>query len=224
MSDVKLRPLTPEMLSVLGSIEEHWHRYSGFPSVETIKKKFPKFDINSALKHETFRLALNNRGIEAPANLDSPAAMHGLTQEQVAAITTIINFDDPRPRHVKLRELGIPSAKWQGWLKNAAFKKFLHELSSSRFTDAVYVAHEGLTKAMDRGDTNAIKFYLEATGRYTQQSTSNQNIRVILARVIESIQCHIKDPEVLRAIAADFELIMKGDVPPVEQMKELENF
>lgn len=224
MAEANLKPLTTDMLDVIGYIEQHWIRYGKFPPVGSMKSRYPKFNLKTAMKHNTFRLALDNRGITVPLNTyleDLPENdIPDLTNEQVAAITVMVNFHDPRSRTRKLNEMGISPTKWNGWLLNTKFKEFLHDLSARNFQDAVNVAHEGLLKAVDRGDTNAVKLYMEMTGRYTQTSGQNQNIRVILARVIESIQRHIRDPEVLRAIANDFEIIMRGETV-INEVKEL---
>lgn len=222
MTDVKtpeIKPLTPGMLLAIGFIEEHWHRYNNFPTLDKLKSKFPDFNFKEAFEHETFRLALNNRGITVPINTVNPEVPTSLTQEQLAAILTVVDWNNPKPRHIKLKELGISQVKWYGWLKNSNFKSFLHEMSTTNLHDQLNVAHEGIYKAIDRGDINAIKFYLEATGRYTQQTATTQNLQTILAKIVESIQRHIKNPEILRSIALDFEAIMKGEDPPVEQMQ-----
>ena len=219
---VDLEPLTEEHLKVIAYIEKHWFKFNGrFPSKEAIFDNFPDFNINEALKHKTFRVALMNRGIDAPVGpLDDGdlARPRGVSREQLAAILTVINFEDKRTRGAKFKELGISSAKWQGWLRQESFKSFLQEMSAANLQDAAYVANEALIKAMDRGDVNAIKFYSEITGKYTQQHPQMQNIKIILARVVESIQRHIKDPQVLAAIGKDFEAIMSGTTEEARQI------
>lgn len=214
--ETKLRPLSTEQLEVIAYIEEYWHRNSRFPPVGQIEKNYPEFDLVNSLTHETFRLALHNRGIKAPSVGDAV----GLTPEQVAAIVTVINIEDKRPRHVKLKELGITPARWAGWLKQVEFKEFLHDMSQTQFDDVLHIAHEGLLKAVDRGDTNAVKLYMELTGRHTPVTETQQNLKLILARVVESIQRHVKDPVLLQAIANDFELIMRGE--RISEPKRLE--
>jgi hypothetical protein len=217
-----LEPLTREHLQVIAYIEKHWFKFNGhFPSKEALFDHFPDFDINTALKHKTFRVSLMNRGIDAPVGpLEDEllANPKGVSREQLAAIITVINFEDKRSRLAKFKELGITAAQWQGWLKQESFKTFLQEMSAANLQDAAYVANEALIKAMDRGDVNAIKFYSEITGKYTQQHPQMQNIKIILARVIESIQRHIKDPEVLLAIGRDFEAIMAGTTEEARQI------
>lgn len=210
-------PLTALQQRVIGWINERWMAGLGFPSDNLVYKRFPEFDLKESLQHDIFLKALHNRGIILPSVHDE------LTNEQLAAISVVCNFADQRSRSAKLRSLGITATKWQGWMKNKSFKKYLHDLSATNFQDNVHVAHEGLLKAVDRGSVDAIRFYLESTGRYTQSSAESQNIKIILARVIESIQKHVKDPNVLRAIAQDFELIMAGKAPISVDIEAIES-
>lgn len=210
--------LSVEQIQVLTWIEEWWHRKGNFPSVGAITSKWPDFDISAALNHETFRLGLMNRGIDAPVGISGVPA--GLSKEQVAAIIAVVSFDDKRSVAAKLKDMGISITKWNGWLKNPYFKDYLQDLSTANFQDAVHQAHDGLLQAVSRGDTHAIKFYFEVTGRHTQDTPQLQNIRLVVARLIESIQRHVTDPAALRAINADFELVLRGDGLP-EQPKQL---
>lgn len=207
---------------MINAIEHYWHKNEVFPPNDFFK--YEKFDIVENLKHETFHLALVKRGIKVPVVVDRSnghVTPDGLTTEQVAAITTVVNFEDKRPRSVKLREMGITTTQWGGWLKDPEFKKFLHQMTTTHLQDVLHVANEGLLHAVERGDTNAIKFYYELTGRHTQESGSMQNLRVVLAKVIESIQRNVQDPEVLKAISSDFEIILAGGNPsqPVRQIE-----
>ena len=206
---------------MINRIEEFWHKNETWPPRDFFDRA--GFDIAENLKHETFHLALVKRGIQIPVVSDRSVEVipDGLTAEQVAAITTIVNFEDRRPRPVKLRELGITPTQWGGWLKQKEFKDFLQQMTATHLQDVLHVANEGLLNAVDRGDVNAIKFYHELTGRYTQESGSMQNLKVVVAKLIESVQRNVKDPDVLRAISADFEIILAGGTlaQPVRQIE-----
>lgn len=225
-----LEPLTPLMLDVLTFIEQHFHQFNGtLPLSSTLEDRFPTLDIDKLMQHGTFRLSLINRGIEPPVGPykdigQSSALPKELTNEQLAAAISITNFEDKRSRASKLRELGITTSQWMGWLKQPKFRDYLLNLSGTNLENASYVANENLVKAMDRGDINAIKFYNEITGRWTPQSSGeakqSQNIRTVLARVVEAIQRHVHDPEILRAIGEDFEAILNGTIEPSRQLAE----
>jgi hypothetical protein len=220
--EIILEPLNKDQLKAIAFVEHYWFKFDGhFPSREAFFNRMPDFDINAALNHKTFRIALINRGIDPPVGPLDDALLNvpqGITKEQLAAIVTVVNFEDKRTRATKFKELGVTPQKWQGWLKIPTFKQFLQELSAANLQDAMYVANEALIKAMDRGDTNAIKFYMEITGKYQAATPQTQNIRLVLARVVEAIQRHVKDPETLRLIGEDFEAILNGTTEEARQV------
>lgn len=215
-----LEPLTPEHIKAIAFIESYYYMHDGkFPTRAAFHNQIPSFDINAALQHKTFRISLMNRGIDPPVgplNDDRLNVPIGLTKEQLAAIVVIVNFEDKRSRTTKLKDLGITPSQWQGWLKQKAFRSFLLELSGANLQYAEYIANEALVRAMDRNDINAVKFYHELNGRYkpASQTPQAQNIRIILARVIEAIQRHISDASILQAIGEDFEAILNDEIEP----------
>lgn len=227
MSDAPaLPPLSVEQLRAINYIEQIWHRDQVIPGQHQLSSKIKGFSLKDNLNHPTFRLSLVNRGVELPPSVDfSPKGEKNedatylsklmeddeISVEQAAAIITVTNFEDRRTRRVKLAELGISLAQWNGWLKSKKFKNYLHQLSFSNFQESAYVAHEGLLKAVDKGDTNAIKYYMEMTGRFTSASEGGQNIRVVLARLTEVLQRYVS-PETLVLIGQDFQAVMRGEI------------
>lgn len=220
MSDRK--PLSAYQLDIINWIEQRWSIDGKFPPVDEFKKKFGNdFILEEHLGNDTFIIALRNRGIEISV-INPYAPPDGLTTEQVAAVSLILDHTDRRSRAAKLKSLGISSVKWNGWMKNPVFKDYVHTLSAQIFGDSIDLAQEGLLKSVERGDTNAIKLYYELTGRHTADSGTVQNLKIVLARIVESVSRHVKDPEVLRAISSDFETIMAGGVPEAIQPAELD--
>lgn len=205
--------LSVRQIEVINWIEEWWLRKGTFPPVDSLKSFFPSFDLKESLNHDLFLTALENRGVKLPSADDK------LTNEQLAAIAVMSNFRDTRSPTAKLRSIGVTWTKWQGWMKNKHFKEFLHDLAASNFQDSIDVVQSGLLKAAEKGNVEAVKFYLEATGRYTPQSQETVNVKMILAKILEVIQMHVKDPATLRSIAVDFETVLAGGQPGV--IKEL---
>lgn len=205
--ELDLRPLGPVELRALTYIEEYWLDRREFPAKILLERKIPEFNLDKALKNKTFLVALAQRGIEHRENGD-------LSAEQVAAIATITNFADRRSRNSKLTSLGITTTQWNGWLKNPAFKRLLHSVSSGSFEDELPYVQENLLRAVGRGDTNAIKFYMEVTGRFKAGSVTEQNLLKTISLLVESIQRHVRDPEVYGRIAADWDRILAGQSAP----------
>lgn len=214
---VLMDPLSPVELEALYYIEEYWLDKREFPARLLLRKRVPEFDLDDALKKLSFQIALNARGIHYKENGD-------LTDQQVAAIATVTNWSDRRSRNAKLHGLGITAAMWNGWLRNPSFKRLLHKVAADGFDSEDITAQEGLTKAMARGDTSAIKFYMELTGRYRPGADANtQNLMQVVSLIVESIQRHVKDPEVFAAIASDCDSIMNGKGLPQKSNLVLDN-
>ena len=206
--------LSIDEIKVINWIEEWWLRKDSFPPVGAFKEHWPEFILDSSLKNELFLKALDNRGIRISAQDDT------LTNEQLAGIAVIANFRDTRSSTAKLRSLGITWTKWQGWMKDRHFRDFLKDLAGFNFKESMDVVQAGLLRSAEKGNVDAIKFYLEITGEYTQESQEVVNLKMVLARVLEAVQIHVKDPNVLRNIATDFERILSGGVPT--ERKELQ--
>lgn len=209
------QPMTPDMVQALNQIEQDWNAKGKF--------KVPSgFDMEAALDNESFMRGIRNRGIVIPehfmADLDTPVGY--LSREQSAAVLTMLNFDDKRTRAKKLADLGISTAKWNGWMKDPKFKDYYLGLAEKQFSDALPVAQESLLKAMEKGSVEGVKYYMELTGRHTGDSAGMHNLKVIIAKLVESIQMHVKDPVALEAIGNDFDAILKGGSPT--PMKQLE--
>jgi hypothetical protein len=206
-------PLTISQLKVVNWIEEWWLRKHEFPPVDSLVSFFPDFNLDEALGNEVFLSSLDNRGIRLP-RADSV-----LTNEQLAGIALISNFRDPRSPTAKLRSIGISWTKWNGWMRDRHFKEYLQDLAAINFSDSLDVVQTGMLKAAEKGNVEAAKFYLELTGRYTPKTQEVANVRVILSRILEVIQIHVKDKDTLRSIASDFEKVLSGGVPePTQQI------
>lgn len=203
------KPLTIKQLQFVNWVEQQWNSHRRFPTFQAIRKRWGD-EIIDSMSEEIVIAALSNRGIKIPQTGDYPEE---LTDEQVAAVGLVLDYADKRSHNTKLRSLGITPAKWNGWLKNEVFKNYLHSLSSRGLDDALHVAHTGLIHATERGDTNAIKYYMELTGRFSGDSGESQNFKVMLQRMVETIQRHVKDPDTIRLIANDFKVIVEGGIP-----------
>ena len=206
----KPEPMNHVELQVVNYIEQVWNVSGKIPNKYMLQKKYPDFRFQISLKKVTFINALSNRGIDIISALANKEPDE-LTTEQVAAVSVVLDFNDTRSRAAKLKAIGVSGTKWQGWMKDSKFKAYLHKLSADGFEDSVHTVQEGLLRAVDRGSVDAVKFYMELTGRHTGSSAEVANVKVILARVMESIQRNVKDPETIRAVAYDFERIMRGE-------------
>lgn len=208
----QVKPMTTEMLEGIKVIELNWHASGKF-------KPPVGFKLYEALQNDSFRRALANRGIKLPRSeeqeeLEASLGHPSLTQQQTAAVLTVVNFSDKRSRNVKLRELGISVSTWNGWLKDESFRDYYFNLANQQFAHALPVAQESLIRAMESGKVEGIKFYMDLMGKGPSSSeASGHNVRMVLQKLIEVLQLHIRDPELLGAIGIDFDRVLKGESP-----------
>lgn len=209
-------PMTPSEVLCIVYIEEFWNKHGYFPPFDELKKRGVT-DSNALCKKPAFIKAMTNRGIRLPASVEAPV---DLSKEQLAAILTMTDYLDRRNAASKLKLLGITTAQWQGWMRDKSFKDYVHELSANNFVDGVHMAQTGLAKKLEDGDVNAIKYYYEVTGRFSSAnnngSANEQNVRMVITKLVEVLQRKIKDPQLLQEIGIDFEIILNGGTPAAQ--------
>lgn len=189
--------MTTREISQVTWVEQYYHLNSRFPSVGAWLSRFPNSPIEEFLAHPTVQLALHNRGIKIPQETSTD-----LTDEQLAAVMMIADTADRRSFTAKLKSLDINSQKWNGWKKDPHFLSFLDRIMGDSLKNSYERVIDGLLKAVDRGDVTAIKLFMELTGR--SPDAQQINFRVQVARLIEAIQKHVRDPDVLDRISQEF--------------------
>lgn len=203
--------------AVLVFIEQFWHAEDAFPAWDDIRALWPSLKETDVFRNADFTKALRNRGIRIPPKwARDDGATHFLSAEQIAAIVSVCNYADTRSQTQKLKELGIHGNTWNAWLRDSDFSQYYEKVSQKNFKEGRYVARQGLTRAMDRGDVSAIKYYNELAG----EAPEAQNLQIMLTRLIEVMQLHVSDPATLHRIERDFRNVMAGRPLEIEAVLE----
>lgn len=197
--------LTTVEKDIINYYELEWHLGHRVPTIEQvtkqIQKKHPKItqvSINYYLSKERKNVskALERRGIPWQQH-----SQEDLTATQVAAAVTVMNFVDKRSISEKLDQLGVNESQYYAWLNDPHFKTLIDNLADQNLANIRPNAIAEFTKKINAGDWNAIKFWLETTGELSGNSAPQIEDKITL--FIEVVQKHVKDPEVMAAIAAD---------------------
>lgn len=205
----RLPALTSHEMHVISWIEERWQRDREFPTIQDFKSSWGKtVKMSSFLMNPVVQLALRNRGIKAPKSENE--VPNALSQEQLAAILVVLDYTDKRSMATKLRQMGLNSTKWNGWMRNPVFKEYLQSISADNFKDALYVAQTSLVKSVESGDVNAIKYYMGVTGADGANTQTLENFRIIISKLMEALTVRINDDMLLRQISDDFSKILSG--------------
>lgn len=157
-------------------------------------------------KHAHYQKMVHERGLFHAENTSE------LTPEQIAAINVYFDLSDRRVMSRKLKDLGILLVQWENWKKSPIFQKSLQARGEELFASGLPAAHRALLDKVEKGDIRAVKLFYDKIGYGADVAGNNANdIQVILLRLVEVVQKHVKDPVVLRAIAADFDLVSHGE-------------
>lgn len=169
------------------------------PSVSEVHKFWPGIPvktISALFLTDEFKQALEHRGI----NWDPDS---GLSLEQSMVLLAVTDFTDRRSLGVKLRDLKVPLARYQAWLKQPLFSESYRRRSEDNLKDAVPLALNRLVGNADAGDQRAIEKVLEITGRYNPAQMQLDDARTVVLSVIESVIRRVTDPEIRREIMND---------------------
>jgi hypothetical protein len=211
--------ISGEEWDIVCAVEQFWHTNRYFPSNKEISEETvtPVERVAELLESPAVKTRLEARGINYDA---SPPAKKGelkknltrLTDKQLATAMCILNVADTRSIQEKLRTLGVPEATYYGWTKSKVFQEFMETQMEDMFGDAMPLAHRALISKVVNGDMRAIKLFYELTGRYkSQENETVQNVKILVLRLIEILQRHIKDPVILQAVAEE----IKGAIPEI---------
>lgn len=204
--------LTDKQHELLNFIEQTWYLTGAVPTEEyTIGNGVCSSVIyRKSLNDTVFLDALESRGISTKGLRESSGPNGVLTELQLAAANVMLDLRDNRSQKKKLQDFGIPTQKWEAWLRDPAFQAYLRQRAENILGDNLHESHLALVDRVRSGDINAIKYFNEITGRYTPRSDNQIDVNVVLLRVLEAIQRHVKDPHTLEAIGNDLSALTDG--------------
>ena len=184
--------------------EAYWHQFHRYPSnAEIIQRYGFTLEQVQILESNKFWLqSLDRRGISRPGRQDL-----FLTDRQIAAVSIITNFSDTRSLPAKLANAGISEQELDGYYKEPKFVEELRVRTDEVLGNIQPNAVAELGRQINRGSFPALKFYMEITGQ--AQSPESLNARRLLQLLIEVIQKHVKDPDVLKAIGDEMDSLRK---------------
>lgn len=212
-------PLNESEYELVTFIEQEYLLSGSIPTKEVCIEQLgispKKYD--SLWKRDDFRTALLSRGINQKL-LDGAEINGVLTPKQMLAINTMLDVNDNRSDSKKLKDLGIPSQTWAGWMRDPAFRTHLHQRTELIFGDALIEANRAIYDNVKRGDLGSMKQVWEMTGRWSSKPVAEMNIEWVLMKVIEVIQRHVTEPAQLSAIAADLSAVQAEAVPSVQPL------
>lgn len=207
--------LTDTQWDLINYCEQEYLAHGALPSADRVEQLgvAGKLYYQNFLQNEVVRKSLLARGVPL-ALLGGPGGPSGragvLTEEQLTAANVMLDLQDNRSQKKKLADLRVSSQKWQAWLRDPTFQDYLRKRAENLLGDNYHEANLALLDRIRSGDTSAIKFYYEITGRYNPNRGDSVDLASLLMRIMEIIQKHVTDNEVAAAIADEFITLASG--------------
>lgn len=183
----------------------HYRQTGEIPSATELNKlhsSIPAKIYSGLMLSDEFKEALAYRGIE----WNNEA---GLSLEQQSVILMLQDFTDRRSLGVKLKELGVPMARYQAWLRHPLFRKAINDNAEAALQEAVAPALTALAGKAAAGEDRAIEKVLEISGRWNPAAQSVEDARQVVMALVEAVIKHVKDEDVKKAIMS--EVAFKAD-------------
>ena len=158
--------------------------------------------------------SLENRGIPI---YDTPLTY--LEPHFVLAVNLITNPYDKRNIPAKLKEAGLTTKQWNGFLRKPIHQEYYKERVNQIFDEDTQLnAKLALQRLIEAGDLQAIKHFHELQNIYRPQNNGNQQILVILQAIMEILSMHVS-PEILGRVAQDIKSSPLISLGPVTETK-----
>jgi hypothetical protein len=188
----------------------------------------PVTQYNKAIKKAVVRDALIERGVVFERLSDDKWISKSLTPLQLLLANSLLDLNDTRTNKKKCQDLGIPTGKYNSWIKDPVFQDYLQKRARQLIGDNKHEADLALLDKVRSGDMKAISLYYEFTGQFTPASktqSGNVDIQAILVKIIEIINEEVNDPKEILAISTRLRSLiganniaraLVGDDEPIE--------
>jgi hypothetical protein len=204
--------LNKEQYDLILYLEQSFWRSGHLPSYEAIVAEGIELDSETYYESWTnprFLDALRGRGIPEHLLPTASGTFRGrvLTEQQMLVANVLLDTMDKRSRLKKLTELGVSTTEYSSWLKDPVYRKYCLDRAEGLLLENQPTAHMSLIDRVAQGDLGAIKYFNSMTGRYRERQSAAVEVNVqnnygtdTLIQIVEIIQRHVKDPEVLAAL------------------------
>lgn len=169
----------------------------------TIRSEVPHANqekLSTLMASQQWAMALEDRGIASSSS-------SALSPDQLAALSIYMDMEVSRTHREKLRAAGVPSVKWQGWLRQPEFARQLQDLSNEVLQQSVPIAKQRVAEGVDKGDIKFIEMALQLTGNDPKQQ---YDVQSILMQVFSIIDEEVRDPDILARIGGKVQSMMAG--------------
>lgn len=185
--------------NVVAAFDTAYRTLGKLPDVDEVAKLYPsapKKTISSIMMTDEFKDALSYRGIEW--NSDS-----GLSMEQQMVLLKLSDFTDRRTLFTRLKEMGVPFARYQAWQRQPLFSQAELKLAENNMASSKAMLVNGLLGNAEGGDQRAIELAMKITGYWNPDQQQLEDAKTVVLRVIEAVLKNVTDPKMREAVLLD---------------------
>ncbi len=202
--------LSLDQVEVLTVFEQMYWETGTPPSVQAVSSRglFTVDRVTKCFNNDIFQQALKARGIDTTGWKEN--SRENLTPLQLMAANSLLNNFDKRSMREKLQACNVTTQQLNVWMRDPVFAGFLRRRAEEQFKTADFAAYNGLVKAVDSGDVRALQLFFEMRGIYNPKMQVEVNVNVVVNQIVEIVQRHVTDPNILLAIADDIEKLTEN--------------
>jgi len=192
--------------NALATVQILYNELGRFPDIDELEERWPDIPGSTwgkILVTDEAIAALEARGIAFEPK-------QALSYEQQQALLLLTDPTDRRPTGAKLKQVGVPYSRYQGWMRQPLFADAMLKMSENNLRDAVPMLLNKVVTEAENGKIEAIKLGLAMSGRYDPNAQQVQDARQVVFAVVEAVARHVADPGVRAAIMADVEAAAIG--------------
>lgn len=122
----------------------------------------------------------------------------------VAACGLICDTFDKRARAVKLKAVGLTTKKFTAFLQKPAYFNYYQLRVAKAFAGTNESAKLSLSRNVEAGDLQSIKYYWEVTGQHDPNKEIKVNVQKLILLFMEILARHVPT-NVIDAVSRDFD-------------------
>jgi hypothetical protein len=197
----------------------HYHTrfyFDGFyPTDEEICEKFAIPEGEFLNFRENISKALVIRGLD-PLPLkktthNAPRSVPGLDPFFVLACDLMVDTLDKRSASAKLKAIGLTTTRWKALLQKEDHKEYFSRRLEATFRETDNAAKLALSRNVEAGDLQSIKYFHEVTGIYRPNEELLMNVGILVGKIMEILAKRV-EPAILAEIAEEFDTIGVGEL------------
>lgn len=183
-------------------LETYFWRNNKYPSIAEVADFCDLSEQDATKLIVGFKDALDNRGLPAYFQENK-----GLDPKFVLYCNFAASVADKRSNAQKLKDAGLTANHLSAFLTLPIYKEYYDQTVSRAWSTAENAAKLALLRNVESGNLDSIKYSMEWQGKFSQASSSEVNLMLVIAALMEILAKHLQ-PQALEAVATEFDEVI----------------